>query len=241
MAKNNKVPHDVHNVSRGVPMVISTSEVQTTWLGITTANGVSLWAETIYDGMGTSRLTDILGNVFQNNTGQMAHGLIPRAMIQQALPILMIPTLVIPNEKSEKFTDVGFKQWQSKIFFYLIMLNLVKYLLKTCPIIFPNEQDVTMLRASKARKYGDFICPNCILNCLVNFLCNVYCNIEIDKQLWESLEKKYKTEDFSMVDSKSIMNPIREVRIILKDIFAKGMLLSGSFRAVAIIEKLPPS
>ncbi|KAL3722375.1 hypothetical protein ACJRO7_034707 [Eucalyptus globulus] len=97
---------------------------------------------------------------------------------------------VTTNEKPEKFTRVGFKQWQQKMYFYLTMLNLTKYLSEVCPIISPNEQDVTMLGALEAWKHGDFLCRNYILNCLVNSLYNVYCNIEYAKQLWESLEKK---------------------------------------------------
>ncbi|KAL3737026.1 hypothetical protein ACJRO7_025880 [Eucalyptus globulus] len=139
------------------------------------------------------------------------------------------------------------------MFFYLTMLNLTKYLSEVCPIISPNEQDVTTLGALEAWKHGDFLCRNYILNCLVNSLYNVYCNIESAKQLWESLEKKYKTEDagtkkfvvakfldYKMVDSKSVMSQVQELQLILSDISAKGMILSESFQVAAMIEKLPP-
>jgi len=42
-----------------------------------------------------------------------------------------------------------------------------------------------------------------------------------------------------MADSKSIMNQVQELQIILYDIFAKEMLFSESFQVATIIEKLP--
>ncbi|KAL0405006.1 UNVERIFIED_CONTAM: putative germin-like protein 2-1 [Sesamum radiatum] len=73
------------------------------------------------------------------------------------------------------------------------------------------------------------------------------------RALWESLEKKYKTEDaglkkfivgkfleFKMVDSKTVMNQVQEFQMILHDLHAEGMTLSESFQVAAMIEKLPP-
>ncbi|KAL0399698.1 UNVERIFIED_CONTAM: hypothetical protein Sradi_2313100 [Sesamum radiatum] len=73
------------------------------------------------------------------------------------------------------------------------------------------------------------------------------------KSSWESLEKKYKTEDaglkkfivgkfleFKMVDSKTVMNQVQEFQMILHDLHAEGMTLSESFQVAAMIEKLPP-
>ncbi|KAK3032956.1 hypothetical protein RJ639_036127 [Escallonia herrerae] len=75
------------------------------------------------------------------------------------------------------------------------------------------------------------------------------------KALWESLEKKYKTEDaskkkfvvgkfldFKMVDSKAVMNQVQEFQLILHDIHAEGMVLVGeSFQVAALFEKFPPT
>lgn len=90
-------------------------------------------------------------------------------------------------EKPKKFTSMDFKQWLQKIFFYLTMLNLAKYLSEVCPVINPNEQDVMMLETLEAWKHEDFLCWDYILNCLVNSLYNVYGNIKSIKQSWESL------------------------------------------------------
>ncbi|KAK3035211.1 hypothetical protein RJ639_034599 [Escallonia herrerae] len=74
------------------------------------------------------------------------------------------------------------------------------------------------------------------------------------KALWESLERKYKTEDagskkfvvskfldFKMVDSKTVISQVQEFQLILHDIHAEGMVLGESFQVTALIEKLPPT
>ncbi|CAL2238496.1 unnamed protein product [Prunus armeniaca] len=74
------------------------------------------------------------------------------------------------------------------------------------------------------------------------------------KELWESLEKKYKTEDagskkfvvgkfldFKMVDSKPVVNQVEDLQKIIHDILAEGMKISDSFQVKFIIEKLSPS
>ncbi|KAL0282790.1 UNVERIFIED_CONTAM: hypothetical protein Sangu_2932100 [Sesamum angustifolium] len=101
--------------------------------------------------------------------------------------------------------------------------------------------------------HGDFLCRNYILNDLTDTLYNVYSSATTARAFWESLEKKYKTEDaglkkfivgkfldFKMVDSKMIMNQVQEFQMILHDLHAEGMKLSKSFQVAGIIEKLPP-
>ncbi|KAL0339424.1 UNVERIFIED_CONTAM: hypothetical protein Sangu_1464500 [Sesamum angustifolium] len=101
--------------------------------------------------------------------------------------------------------------------------------------------------------HGDFLCRNFILNGLSDTLYNVYSSATTARALWESLEKKYKTEDaglkkfivgkfldFKMVDSKTVMNQVQEFQMILHDLHAEGMKLSEFFQVAAMIEKLPP-
>ncbi|KAK2997465.1 hypothetical protein RJ639_025631 [Escallonia herrerae] len=96
--------------------------------------------------------------------------------------------------------------------------------------------------------------PNYILNGLDNALYNVYSPMVNAKALWESLERKYKTEDagskkfvvgkfldFKMVDSKTVISQVQEFQLILHDIHAEGMVLGESFQVAALIEKLPPT
>ncbi|KAK3003751.1 hypothetical protein RJ639_018321 [Escallonia herrerae] len=105
-----------------------------------------------------------------------------------------------------------------------------------------------------AWKHSDFLCKNYILNGLDNALYNVYSPMVNAKALWESLERKYKTEDagskkfvvgkfldFKMVDSKTVISQVQEFQLILHDIHAEGMVLGESFQVAALIEKLPPT
>ncbi|GJV60658.1 hypothetical protein Tco_1466758 [Tanacetum coccineum] len=82
-------------------------------------------------------------------------------------------------------------------------------------------------------------------------------NYHDSPRLWESLERKYKTEDagtkkfvvarfldYKMVDSKSVVSQVQDLQVLLHDIHAEGMTLSElseTFQAATIIEKLPPS
>ena len=74
------------------------------------------------------------------------------------------------------------------------------------------------------------------------------------KELWESLDQKYKTEDasakkfvmgrfldYKMVDSKTVVSQVQELHVILHEILVEGMMLSETFQVAAIIEKLPPA
>ncbi|XP_076919848.1 uncharacterized protein LOC143580799 [Bidens hawaiensis] len=156
-------------------------------------------------------------------------------------------------KKPEKFTGVHFKRWQQKMFFYLTTLNLAQFLEKTAPI--PTAQDdAQSVSALDAWKHSEFLCRNYVLNSLVDPLYNVYCGIKTAKELWESLDKKYKTKDagtkkfavarfldFKMVDSKTVITQVQELQVILHEIHAEGMTLSETFQVAAIIEKFPPN
>ena len=83
---------------------------------------------------------------------------------------------------------------------------------------------------------------------------NVYSSIKTSKELWDSLKKKYKTIDagtkkfivgklldYKMVDSKTMLNQVQEIQLIMHEIHAEGMFVSESFQVATIIEKLPSS
>ncbi|XP_022041020.1 uncharacterized protein LOC110943587 [Helianthus annuus] len=114
--------------------------------------------------------------------------------------------------------------------------------------------DGQSVSAMHAWNHSDFLCHNFILNGLVDTLYNVYCKAKTAKELWESLYRKYKTEDagtkkfvvakfldFKMIDSKTVMSQVQELQVILHDIHAEGMMLSETFQVAAMIENLPPS
>ena len=47
--------------------------------------------------------------------------------------------------------------------------------------------------------------------------------------------------NFIMVDSKTIVNQVHKLQLIIHGILAEGMVISESFQVAAIIEKLPPA
>ncbi|KZV22317.1 hypothetical protein F511_05271 [Dorcoceras hygrometricum] len=99
---------------------------------------------------------------------------------------------------------------------------------------------------------NDFLCLNYILNSLDDVLYSVYCSVKTAKELWNSLEKKYKTEDvrvkkfvvskfmdYKMMDANSFMSQVQEIQIIIHDLLAEGMEINEPFQVAAIIKKLP--
>ncbi|GJW51719.1 hypothetical protein Tco_0093070 [Tanacetum coccineum] len=90
------------------------------------------------------------------------------------------------------------------MFFYLTTLGLARFLKETVPQVEPPAEDP---------------------------LYNVYRKTKTAKELWESLERKYKIEDAGT----------KKFVVLLHGIHAEGMTLSETFQVAAIIEKLPPS
>ncbi|KAI5353037.1 hypothetical protein L3X38_005929 [Prunus dulcis] len=83
------------------------------------------------------------------------------------------------------------------------------------------------------------------------------CMMFIDKtakELWESLEKKYRTEvagtkkfvigkflNYKIIDSKSVVNQVEELQIIMHELRNENMIMNENFQVGSIIEKLPLS
>ena len=155
------------------------------------------------------------------------------------------------------------------MFFYLTTLSLARFLTEDPPtpkIDEPNvasssedanvcpKTDVQAASAIDAWNHSDFLCRNYVLNGLTDSLYNVYSEKKTAKELWQSLERKYKTEDagakkfmvgrfldYKMVDSRAVIKQVQEIQVILHKIHAEGMNLGETFQVAAIIEKLPPS
>lgn len=164
-----------------------------------------------------------------------------------------LPAAPIQGEKPKKFLDTDFKRWQQKILSYLTTMNLARFLKENCPTMSENKTNNERRIAYDAWNHTDFLYKNYILNRLNNALYNVYCTVKTTKELWESLEKKYKTKDvsikkfivvrflnFKIVDSKTVMEQVQELKLILHDIYAEGLPLSESFQVAIVIEKLLP-
>ncbi|RVW11957.1 Retrovirus-related Pol polyprotein from transposon TNT 1-94 [Vitis vinifera] len=129
-----------------------------------------------------------------------------------------VPISVSPGEKPEKFSGLNFKRWQQKMLFYLTTLNLARFLTEDAPKLKEDEHDIQVISAIDAWKHSDFLCRNYVMNGLADSLYNVYSDKKTAKELWESLDRKYKTEDagakkfvvgrfldYKMVDSKTVL------------------------------------
>ena len=92
------------------------------------------------------------------------------------------------------------------------------------------------------------------MNGLDNTLYNVYGPLKTAKELWDSLDKKYRAEDaglkkfvvarlleYKMIDTKTVISQVQELQLILHEIHAENMILIESFQVAIIIENLPPS
>lgn len=141
-----------------------------------------------------------------------------------------------------------------KSFFIFITLSLAKFLKEDAHSYTNGDSDVEKLAAVDKWKHSNFLYRNYVLNGLDNTLYNMYSNVKSAKELWESLDTKYKIDDVStktfivgwfldykMVDNKTVISQVQELQIILSDIHAEGMKLSESFQVTALIEKLPSS
>ncbi|KAH1064316.1 hypothetical protein J1N35_029303 [Gossypium stocksii] len=91
------------------------------------------------------------------------------------------------------------------------------------------------------------------MNGLLDALYEVCSVKKTTKELWISLDHKYKAEDagtkkflvakflnFALVDSKLVVNQVQKLQLTIYRIFVERMIISESFQVAAIIEKLPP-
>ena len=81
------------------------------------------------------------------------------------------------------------------VIFYLTTLNLTRFLIENDPKLKEDEHDIQVISAMEARKHFDFMCRNYVMNGLANSLYNIYIDQKTKKELWKSLDHKYKTED----------------------------------------------
>ena len=66
----------------------------------------------------------------------------------------------------------------------------------------------------------------------------MYSSVKTSKELWDALEKKYKTEDvgmkkfivtkfldYKMIDNKTVVTQVQELQVIIHDLLAEGINL----------------
>nr|XP_015896776.3 uncharacterized protein LOC107430452 [Ziziphus jujuba var. spinosa] len=157
------------------------------------------------------------------------------------------------KERLEKFDGVNFKRWKQKMLFYLTTLGITRFLTEDASPS-DDKSDKETLMAVDAWKNSDYLCLNYVLNGLSDALYRVYCGMNLEKELWETLDLKYKTEnegsekfvvgrflDYMMVDTKPLMSQVHELQVLIQELLAKWMFINEAFQVAAMIEKLPPS
>ncbi|XP_049397397.1 uncharacterized protein LOC125861577 [Solanum stenotomum] len=91
----------------------------------------------------------------------------------------------------------------------------------------PPEERILV---TEAWTHSDFLCKNYILSCLRDDMYNVYSNVKTSKELWDALEKKYKTEDVGI--KKFIVAKFLDYKMIDR------LVVNDVFQVAATIEKL---
>ncbi|XP_070039067.1 uncharacterized protein [Nicotiana tomentosiformis] len=143
-----------------------------------------------------------------------------------------------PAEKPGKFSEIDFKRWQHKMFFYLTTLSLQKFIKEDVPVLPDETPENERFLMTESWKHSDFLCKNYILSGLEDDLYNVYSNMETSKQLWIALERKYKTEDAGL--KKFVAAKFLDYKMVDSKIFIEGHVINEAFQVAAMIEKLPP-
>ena len=77
------------------------------------------------------------------------------------------------------------------------------------------------------------------MNCLENNLYDIYSSYKTVKEVWEMLEKKYKTEDvgakkfvigkflkYNMVDTKTMIKQVEEIQLLIHELYVEGCEIS---------------
>lgn len=158
------------------------------------------------------------------------------------------------SEKPEKFKGLDFKRWQQKMLFFLTTMNLIHVVKEETPKSNENPMTKETVMAIEAWNHSEFCCRNYILNSLDDNLYDIYALCKTAKELWESLEKKYKIDDagskkfvigkflkYTMVDSKSVVSQVEEIQKLIYELHSEGCEINEHFQVEAIIEKLPTS
>ncbi|XP_070015419.1 uncharacterized protein [Nicotiana sylvestris] len=162
--------------------------------------------------------------------------------------------VIPPAEKSGKFSGANIKGWQQRVFFWLTTLDMQKFTSEEPPVPAADMLDNEKFMIVKAWKQAYFLCKGYILSTLEDDLYNVLNVMNTSKELWDALEKKYKTEgvclkkfvvakflDYKMIDSKTVGTQVQELQLIFHDLITEGMVVNEAFQVAAMSEKLSPS
>ncbi|XP_024963178.1 uncharacterized protein LOC112503353 [Cynara cardunculus var. scolymus] len=109
-------------------------------------------------------------------------------------------------------------------------------------------------RVVKIWNSNEYSCRNYIPNTLDDSLYHICSTFNSTREIWESLETKYKTEvacskrfmvgkflNFKMSDAKSIVKQVEELQVLVHELDTEGVGINPNFLVGSIIEKLPHS
>jgi len=167
--------------------------------------------------------------------------------------------------KLDRFDGQNYTRWADKVKFMLMVLKLYYILDPSLPPIpadpVPEEgktvdpKIISDLEKQRfLRKEEEDLCLGHIKNSLSDRLFDLYAQVTDPRDLWKSLELKYKAHeegtnkyliskylDFQMVDDKGILEQVHELQVLVNKLTALSISLPEIFQVGVIIAKLPPS
>ena len=158
--------------------------------------------------------------------------------------------------KLDHFDGTNFSRWKDKMKFLLIALKLF-YVLDSNLRPFPtaSDEDIDEIKVQrKKQEEGKLICRGHILNTLSNRLYDLYTSMNSPKEIWNTLEAKFKTKkvgtnkfiiqkyfDYKILDNILVLDQVHKLQILVNKLRDLSIHIPESFQVGAIIAKLPPS
>ncbi|KAL5763025.1 hypothetical protein ACOSP7_019289 [Xanthoceras sorbifolium] len=133
------------------------------------------------------------------------------------------------------FEEIPFKRWRQKMLFFLTT--------KKIAYVFTTEKPIMPLPPTTSKRHeswveNDFLCKNYILNGLSDDLHDYYNSDKSAKEIWDTLQKKYDTEEagakkyavsrymkYQITDDKFVEAQSHELQKIAHEIIFEGMSL----------------
>ncbi|KAJ9565483.1 hypothetical protein OSB04_001449 [Centaurea solstitialis] len=158
----------------------------------------------------------------------------------------------------DSFDGSNYTRWADKVMFMLMVLNLAYVMdvnlepIPENPIPEAGKQPDQKKRL--LQKEAENLACGHIKNALSDRLYDLYASITCPRELWKSLEHKYKAQEegtnkylvskylrFQMVDDKPILEQVHELQVLVNKMNTLSIPIPEIFQVGAIIDKLPSS
>ncbi|XP_021771811.1 uncharacterized protein LOC110735947 [Chenopodium quinoa] len=164
----------------------------------------------------------------------------------------MASKFLIPDmSKLEPLDGKNYKHWAVRMRFYLEQIDVAYVLDDIVELVDKDDLSETDVKFSK----DDRTCKGMLLHYMSNNLLDIYMGFYHAKDIWDTLEKKYWTDDnvgterycvskwlsFQVADDKPIIDQIHAYENVCINMTAKGLSFYDITLAIFLIEKLPPS